>query len=153
MDNFRGEIMDVFYTLAFLVLFGSIIIFFSQEFIHLYKKILALSGMIILLPLLIASIVIMVEMPIFEWVLYYYQRTLFFVINKLANWLPFSLVYSQSLIALIVIWILSSVPAICMDYFHRKKFYHPAKNATFMTPFIAIFHWVLCLSIFIMLST
>ena len=59
------------FTLAAVVFFAAIVTFFSQEFIGIFKKIFAIKGAKLILPLLLASWCIINFNYLVLWVVYY----------------------------------------------------------------------------------
>jgi len=59
------------FTLAAVVFFAAIVTFFSQEFIGIFKKIFAIKGAKLILPLLLASWCIINVNYLVLWVVYY----------------------------------------------------------------------------------
>lgn len=112
------------FTLAAVVFFAAIITFFSQEFIRVFKKIFAIKGAKLLIPLAVAS-----------WFMYsydylalaaisYYREALNAVATFLTDIIPLG--SASSYVAFILLLtIISVVPVFVLDWFHRKKNYKP----------------------------
>ena len=76
-------------TLAAIVLITSILVFFSQEFVRLFKKVMSITGVNLLLPLFIASILIETYELWGVWLLENCHLALHLLIYKVTVLLPF----------------------------------------------------------------
>lgn len=125
-------------TLSLVVLIASIITLFSQEFITIFKKIMAIKGAPIFLPLIVASGLVL----IFDyWVLlavYYYRAFLTLLINGLIWLMPFGN-YSYYIAAILVLTFISLVPVFLFNWYWTKKTYKPYPFASLTIAFIWIF--------------
>jgi len=73
----------MFLTLALVVLFSTILVFFSQEFAGLYRKFIAIPGIKLLLPLTIASCLVEYYEPYALWLLLQFKSGFHIICHKL----------------------------------------------------------------------
>jgi hypothetical protein len=109
-------------TLALVVFFASIIVFFSQEFIDLFKKIMAIPGALLLLPLLLATSLIYHYQ---QWILpalHYYQDVLNTILIYLLKIMPRYSMISYLMLVLLLTFI-SVVPVLLLDQLSRYRTY------------------------------
>ncbi len=99
-------------TIALVVLCSSIVVFFSEEFISLFKKMLAIPGVKLLLPLVIASLFVEMYESWGLWVLARCQAALHQVIYLLSRLVPFE-TGSVSLMRIVYLFIIASLPVWC----------------------------------------
>lgn len=111
-------------TLALVVLFAAIMVFFSQEFIRTFKKIFAIKGAKLVLPLAAASWLVYNFDYWCLWVLYYIREVLNYLISLLSHIMPFHQ-YARSLSMIVLLTILSVVPVLVIDVIHRRRTYKP----------------------------
>ncbi|CZJ12734.1 hypothetical protein SCZ71_09165 [Legionella pneumophila serogroup 1] len=109
-------------TLALVILFATIMVFFSQEFIRTFKKILAIKGAKLLVPLGIASWLIYNFDYLFIWVIYYIREVLQAVLAFLTRIMPFK-PYSTSIALIILLTTVSVGPVLLLDLIYRKRTY------------------------------
>lgn len=113
-------------TLALVVLGASIAVFFSQEFIRTFKKIFAIRGVKLFLPLFFASWLIFTFDYWVMWFFYYYRELLQTALNFLIQIIPFHQAATQ--VALVILLTAVSVlPVIAIDFFMRRKNYKEYK--------------------------
>ncbi|HAT9660178.1 TPA: hypothetical protein JBD28_08950, partial [Legionella pneumophila subsp. pneumophila] len=105
-------------TLALVILFATIMVFFSQEFIRTFKKILAIKGAKLLVPLGIASWLIYNFDYLFIWVIYYIREVLQAVLAFLTRIMPFK-PYSTSIALIILLTTVSVGPVLLLDLIYR----------------------------------
>lgn len=113
-------------TLAAVIFFASIFVFFSQEFIRTFKKIFAIKAVALFLPLLIASWLIFTFVHLFLWTAYYYREMLQAVLTFLVYLMPFHQ-QAKSLAMIILLTVISVLPVILIDLFVRQRTYQPYK--------------------------
>ncbi len=77
------------FTLAVTVFFGAILVFFSQEFVRLFKKIFSIPGVKLLLPLALASWLIEAYEDWGRWLLLRFQAASHQALHQLATLVPF----------------------------------------------------------------
>ncbi|MGC1183498.1 hypothetical protein [Legionella sp.] len=107
-------------TLALVVLGASIAVFFSQEFISMFKKLFAIKGVKIFLPLLIASWLVYRFDYLALWIVYYYRDYLQVCLAFLIHIMPFQEFKApESLV--ILLFTITILPVFLIDLFLRKK--------------------------------
>lgn len=108
------------FTLTLVILLGAITVFFSQEFLGFFKKIFAIKGMKLFLPLFIASWLVFTFDHWGLWGIYYYRQILSYVLVFLVDIMPFS--YMAEHVALIILLATISVlPVYLIDLSLRKR--------------------------------
>lgn len=109
-------------TLAIVVFFASIFVFFSQEFIKTGKKIFSIKGAPLILPLAIASWLLYQFSSWILWGLYYYGE----VLTKLRKILMMVIPFQQlgyPLATIIVLTVISVLPVVLLDIYLKHKTY------------------------------
>lgn len=109
-------------TLAIVVFFASIFVFFSQEFIKTGKKIFSIKGAPLILPLAIASWLLYQFSSWILWGLYYYGE----VLTKLRKMLMMVIPFQQlgyPLATIIVLTVISVLPVVLLDIYLKHKTY------------------------------
>lgn len=111
----------MYLTLALVVFFAAILVLFSQEFINIFKKIFAIKGAKLFLPLFIGSWLVVDFEDIFLWGIYYFRETLNAIVWFFSQIIPFQGAYS----IVLIIWltIISVVPVFLLDMYLVKKTY------------------------------
>jgi len=112
------------FTLAAVVFCAAIFVFFSQEFISTFKKIFAIKGAPLILPLAAASLVIY---SFDYWCLlavYYYRQVLNSMVSFLTMLIPLGQI-SSYIAAILVLTFISVIPVLVLDLVSRKKTYKP----------------------------
>lgn len=112
----------MYLTLALVVLVAAIVVLFSQEFIQLFKKIFAIKGAKLVLPLLVISWLIYTFDYLVLLVIYYYSDALNSVITFLSNLLPFQ-TGAYPIVMILVLTTISVVPVIALEHYLWKKNY------------------------------
>ncbi len=116
--------MDNLLTVALVVLICSIFVFFSKEFGNLIKRVFAIPGMKLFLPLILATIVVV---NFDSWVFIALAKTQSFLLRvttTLTNWLPFQ--HGASYIAdTLLLTGLSILPVIAIRWRVKRKSYRP----------------------------
>lgn len=115
--------MDNMLTIALVVLICSIVVMFSSEFGDFFKKIFALPGMKLFLPLIFVTILVVYYESWFWIALTGVQRILVEVSEKLASWLPFQR-GAVSTSRVLLLMILSLTPALVLDLWLKKRTFH-----------------------------
>lgn len=133
-------------TLALLVFFGSILVFFSEEFTKLFKKLFAIKGAKLFIPLFIASWLIYTFDFWFLWAVFYIRETLLYLLIFLTNIMPFK-TGAESVALVIIISAVSVVPVFLLDIQARRKNFKPYKFP-YVTSWII---WILCVLLLIIL--
>lgn len=123
------------YTLAAVVFCATIFVFFSQEFVNLFKKILAIPGAKLILPLALASWLVYHAYP---WILrpiYRYKILLNTLVDFFSSMLPLGRL-SLYMSTILVLTVLSVLPVFLLDLFFIKKTYksypYPYLTSTFL---------------------
>lgn len=113
-------------TLALVILLGSIFVFFSQEFIRMFKKVFAIKGAKLFLPLFLASWLVYTFNYWALWGIYYYREMLHDAESFLVKIMPFQL-GAQSAALVILFTVISVVPVFVIDVISRRKTYKAYK--------------------------
>lgn len=111
----------MYLTLALVVFSAAILVLFSQEFIGIFKKIFAIKGAKLFLPLLIGSWLVVDFEDIFLWGLYYFREIVNAIVLFLSQIIPFQGAYS--IVLIILLTIISVVPVFLFDMYLIKKTY------------------------------
>ena len=114
------------YTLAALIVFSAIMVFFSQEFVSVFKRILEIKGAKLVLPIVLGSYLIFVFE---EWVIYFlshYRDFLQAVNDFLTRILPFD-GYSSQVSLVIIFSLISVIPVYLLDWYLVKRTFHKYK--------------------------
>ncbi len=101
-------------TIALIVFLASIAAFFAQEFGRMFKKLFAIPGMKLLLPLVLASWLIIVYEEWGLWLLLRVQGALHSLIHRLHALVPFengSLPFAK----VIYLFLMASLPVWCFE--------------------------------------
>ena len=110
-------------TLAMLVFFASIFVFFSQEFIRTFKRIFEIPGAKLVIPLAIGSWLVLTFDYWFLWAIYYCREILQTLLTVLVHIMPFQ--QGAATIALIILLtVLSVFPVFVIDWIIRKRTYN-----------------------------
>lgn len=109
-------------TLAIVVFFASIFVFFSQEFIKTGKKIFSIKGAPLILPLAIASWLLYQFSSWILWGLYYYGEVLAKLRKMLIMVIPFQQL-GYPLATIIVLTVISVLPVVLLDIYLKHKTY------------------------------
>ncbi|MCL9682746.1 hypothetical protein [Legionella maioricensis] len=112
------------FTLAAVVFCAAIFVFFSQEFIRTFKRIFAIKGAPLILPLAAASWVIYNFDDWVYLVIYYYRDVLRAIVTFLTKIIPLGQLSSYVAVILLLTFI-SVVPVFVLDWSFRRKTYKP----------------------------
>lgn len=118
-------------TLAAVVFFASIFIFFSQEFIRGIKRIFEIKGAKTVIPLAIASWLIYTFDYWFLWLVIYYRTIVREVLLFLVK--PFSLdSWAPAIFTILVLTLIAVVPVWIIEFIYHKRTRHhyPYPNIT-----------------------
>ena len=110
------------FTLTLVILLGAITVFFSQEFLGVIKKIFAVKGVKLFLPLLVASWFVFSYGDWVIFVLTYYRETLVKVLTFIVAIIPFPQI-AEHVAIVIVLTLVSVLPVYLIDLFMRKRSY------------------------------
>lgn len=110
-------------TIALVVFIFAIAVFFAKEFSNIIKKIMAIPGMKLVLPLLLATLFIVFFQPEAFWCLTKIQFFVLTIRDKIAGLLAFKAlgVYLASLITLMG---LTFLPVAAINYWYQRKTFH-----------------------------
>lgn len=107
-------------TLALVIFLAAITVFFSEEFIRAFKKLFAIKGTKLFLPLFAASWLIYTFDFWFLWTFFYVREILNGILAFLIDIMPFQQ-GKQSVALIILLTVLSVVPVIIIDVLNRRK--------------------------------
>ena len=112
------------FTIAAVAVVAAIVIFFSQEFINLFKWIFEIKGAKVVVPLAAASLLIYTFDYWFLWLLIYYHSFLQEILLFLVK--PFSLdSWAPIIFKIIVLTFISLVPVWIVDFLFQKRTMQP----------------------------
>lgn len=107
-------------ALILVVVLGTTVVLFSEEIIEMFKKIFAIPGLLLFIPLIMATFLFIYgELPILA-VLLAIQKFLVKLISTIANSLPFG-IFSTYIVSIFVIVILTCLPVFLLDLWLKKK--------------------------------
>lgn len=124
-------------TLALVVLFCSIAVMFSQEIGNFFKKIFAIPGMKLLLPLIVVSLLVVYYEPWVFWGLLHIKTILHTMAATLANWLPFEAA-ALFLANVIILMGLSILPVLAINIWIKRKSFESFRYSFLTTTIIWI---------------
>ncbi|MCW8410094.1 hypothetical protein OQJ13_14030 [Legionella sp. PATHC035] len=133
-------------TLTLLVLFGSILVFFSEEFIKTIKKIFAIKGAKLIIPLFVASWLIFSFDLWVLWAIYYLREMLHDILNYLVQIMPFQN-WALQVVLVFMLTFLSVVPVLVLDFLSRRKTFKSYQHPYVTSSII----WVLSVFLLIIL--
>lgn len=131
--------------LALVILLGSIIVLFSEEFIKSFKKLWAIKGAKLLLPLFAASWFIYTFDFLFVWVIFYLIEFLHDTLAFLIRLMPFEQ-GAKSVALVILLTFFSVVPVLIIDFFIRRKNYKGYPYPYITSSLI----WIFCVALLIL---
>ncbi|CEG58274.1 TPA: hypothetical protein F7001_02630 [Legionella pneumophila] len=132
--------------LALVVLLGAIIVLFSEEFIKSFKKLWAIKGAKLLLPLFAASWFVYTFDFWVLWVIFYLHQFLHDTLTFLITIMPFQQ-GAESVALVILLTFFSIVPVLIIDFFTRKK-----KYKGYQYPYItSTIIWIFCVALLIII--
>lgn len=133
------------YTLAFIVMFSAIVLFFAQEFIRVFKRIFEIKGAKLLLPLALVSWVISEFHDEFLICVLYIQKLILDTLAFITQLLPFQL--GASSVALILFLTLITVlPVFVLHFILLKKNYQGYQYPYLTSTLIWLACVLMCLS-------
>lgn len=107
-------------TLALLVLFSAIIVFFSREFGALFKKLFAITGVPLCLPLVMASFLVVLYEPWIFIVLVAIKQWLHGLIWQVSSMLSYSYAANVTLTVMVLVS-LTVLPVLALDAWSIRK--------------------------------
>ncbi|MFA6301806.1 MAG: hypothetical protein WC627_01560 [Legionella sp.] len=123
------------FTLAAVILFTSIFVFFSDEFIKISKRVLEIKGAKLILPLAIASWFVFTFIHWILWCLYYYQEVLIKAYEFLTKWIPYRS-YTPKIALIVILSLVYFVPTIVLQRYFLKRTYLTYKSPYVTSGFI-----------------
>lgn len=114
----------MYLTLAMVVFFASIMVFFSQEFINTFKRIFAIKGAKTIIPIAIASWAVYTFDYWFLWAIYYYREFLKACLTLLTDMIPFHR-GADSIALIVLLTLLSVLPMSILMWYRRYRNYKP----------------------------
>lgn len=136
----------MYLTLALVVLFASIAVFFSQEFISVFKKLFAIKGVPLFLPLLVASWLIIAFNYWSLWIVYYYNEMLQIILTFMMHVIPFEK-GAGSVALVILLTVISVLPVYLIDLLVRRQTYKPYKYLNITSAIIWLVSAILLLAL------
>lgn len=109
-------------TLALVIFSAAILILFSQEFIRIFKKIFAIKGAKLVLPLFIGSLLAVNFEELFLLVIYYFRGTLNAIVVFITQIIPFEK-GAYSIVLIMILTLISVAPVFLFDMYTVKKTY------------------------------
>ncbi|KTD70337.1 hypothetical protein Lsan_0019 [Legionella santicrucis] len=131
---------------ALVVLFGVVMVLFSEEFSKSFKNLWAIKGARLLLPLFAASWFIYTFDFLFVGVLFYSHQFLHDILAFLIGIMPFQQ-GAESAALVILLTFFSVVPVLIIDFFTRKKNYKGYQYPYITSTLI----WIFCVALLIII--
>ena len=126
-------------TIALLVFATSIAAFFAQEFGRLFKKIFAIPGVKLLVPLALASWLISAFESWGYWLLIRMKAGLHHTEDFIAAFLPFEMI-RISIVRIIFLVLFANVPIWVSWYFEKRRGHYEPKFSSFCIGYML---WIL----------
>lgn len=126
------------FTFIVLIFCTSILVFFSQEWVGMVKKLLAIRGMALLLPLILATTLILYYETVVIQSLYIIQLLMNALIGLLAAIIPLGS-YALGLAKIIVLMICSALPVAIIHQWKKKRNFIGMKHPYFTCGLLWIF--------------
>lgn len=126
------------YQLVLIVCIASIFCFFIQEFIGLFKRIFAIKGVKIILPLAFASWLVYLNIPFIVWHLYFIQDVLDSALLYLMYFIPLH-AGKESIALIILLTLLAVLPSVLLNLYSKKYHHKPYTYPYLLSTFI----WVI----------
>jgi len=133
-------------TLVLIVCIAAIFCFFSQEFIQLLKKIFAIRGVLLLLPLALASWFVFNYDYLVLWGLYYIRDVLNHMNGLLINALP-EKQYSADIILIVLLTAFSVVPVAILNLLSYRKTHQPYSHPYLVSTLLWLIGAILLVSL------
>lgn len=127
----------MYLTLTLLILCTAIIVFFVDDFVSLYKKIIKIPGVVLLVPLLAASWLVIEYEYYITIVLLHLYRWLGLLACRQAEILPLSS-FSQPVARVFLLSAISILPGLALAWYFERK-YKPIKPAQLLTAILFTF--------------
>ena len=129
-------------TLALVVAFSAIILFFAKEFGDLFKKIFAIRGAKLFLPLVGITFLITLYEPWVHLALFYVKQALHDFISFMVSLLPFRK-GGISLVSIVLFIVVALVPAYVMNLWHIRKTNLSFSHGKFLSAMLWLFTVIL----------
>ncbi len=110
------------FTMTLVILLGAIAVFFSQEFLGFIKKVFAVKGVKLFLPLLAASWFVFSFGDWVIWGITYYRELLATVLTFIVSIIPLPQIAEYTALV-IVLTVVSVLPVYLIDLYMRKRSY------------------------------
>jgi hypothetical protein len=133
-------------TLALLVFLSSIVVFFSEEFIRLFKKFFAIKGTKLLFPLFALSWLIYSFDFWVMWGIFYVREKLYDALNYLVHIMPFRQ-GAMPVALVLMLTVLSVAPVFILDVHSRRRNYKGHQYPYITSGII----WILCVALLIII--
>jgi hypothetical protein len=129
-------------TLALVVAFSAIILFFAKEFGDLFKKIFAIPGAKLFLPLIGVTLLLTLYEPWVYFALFYMKKVLHDFISFVVSLLPFRK-GAISLVSIVLFMALALLPAYAMNVWRIHKTNLPFPHSKFLSAMLWLFTVIL----------
>jgi len=133
-------------TLALVILFGAILVFFSEEFGKTIKKLFAIKGAKLIKPLFVVSWLIFSFDFWVLWAILYLRDMLHAVLNFLVQIMPFQK-WAVQVVQVFMLTFLSVVPVLILNFISQKKTFKSYKHPYLTSGIIWILSVVLIIII------
>ncbi|KTD67157.1 hypothetical protein Lste_3363 [Legionella steelei] len=133
-------------TLALVILFGAILVFFSEEFGKTIKKLFAIKGAKLIIPLFLVSWLIFSFDFWVLWAILYLRDMLHAVLNFLVQIMPFQK-WAVQVVQVFMLTFLSVVPVLILNFISQKKTFKSYKHPYLTSGIIWILSVVLIIII------
>ncbi|MBN9226889.1 MULTISPECIES: hypothetical protein [Legionella] len=133
-------------TLALVILFGAILVFFSEEFGKTIKKLFAIKGAKLIIPLFVVSWLIFSFDFWVLWAILYLRDMLHAVLNFLVQIMPFQK-WAVQVVQVFMLTFLSVVPVLILNFISQKKTFKSYKHPYLTSGIIWILSVVLIIII------
>ena len=133
-------------TLALVILFGAILVFFSEEYGKTIKKLFAIKGAKLIIPLFVVSWLIFSFDFWVLWAILYLRDMLHAVLNFLVQIMPFQK-WAVQVVQVFMLTFLSVVPVLILNFISQKKTFKSYKHPYLTSGIIWILSVVLIIII------
>lgn len=133
------------YQLVLIVCIASIFCFFIQEFIGLFKRIFAIKGVKIILPLALASGLVYLNTPFVLWHLYFIRDVLDNALLNLMYFIPLH-TGKESLALIILLTLLAVLPSVLLNLYSKKYHNKPYPHSYLASTYIWVITVILLFS-------
>ena len=109
-------------TLTLMIFISAIILFFSKEFKNMFKKLFAIPGMPLLLPLFFATLVVIDYETQILWGILILISALQSLVLTVSQWFSFGKI-SLTIVSILVLMIISLLPVFALEWWVRQRSY------------------------------